>query len=102
VSGSPHERESIEIFLREASEHLQYLREFSGILLEPHRQQEELNRLYISAHTLAGSSGSYGFPLFSEVAGKIAHVFQYALNAAIGPEIHGPLTEFLSDGIANQ
>jgi chemosensory pili system protein ChpA (sensor histidine kinase/response regulator) len=100
VSGSPHERESIEIFLREASEHLQYLREFSGILLEPHRQQEELNRLYISAHTLAGSSGSYGFPLFSEVAGKIAHVFQYALNAAIGPEIHGPLTEFLSDGIA--
>ena len=100
MSGKHQERESIEVFLREASDHLQYLREFSGILLEPHRQQEELNRLYISAHTLAGSSGSYGFPLFSEVSGKIAHIFQYALNASIGPEIHGPLTEFLSDGIA--
>jgi chemosensory pili system protein ChpA (sensor histidine kinase/response regulator) len=98
--GSRQEQDAIEIFLREASEHLQYLREFSGILLEPYRQPEELKRLYISAHTLCGSSGSYGFLLFSEVAGKMAHIFQYAMNASIGPEVHGPLTEFLSDGIA--
>ncbi len=100
MSGSRQERDSVEVFLREASEHLQYLREFSGILQEPYPSPEELNRLYISAHTLSGSSGSYGYPLFSEVAGKIAHIFQYAMNAAIGPEIHGALTEFLADGIS--
>ena len=100
MSGSGQEQESSEVFLREASEHLQYLREFSGILLEPYPHPEELSRLYISAHTLNGSSGSYGFPLFSEVAGKMAHIFQYATNASIGPDIHGPLTEFLSDAIA--
>jgi len=29
---------------------------------------------------------------FSEVAGKLAHVFQYALNAPLGNDLHGPLT----------
>jgi len=56
--------------------------------------------LYISAHTLSGTSASYGFPRFSEIAGKLAHVFQYALNAPLGSDLHGPLTEFLSDGIS--
>ena len=32
--------------------------------------------------------------------GKLAHVFQYALNAPLGDDLHGPLTEFLSDGIS--
>jgi chemosensory pili system protein ChpA (sensor histidine kinase/response regulator) len=100
MSGSRQDQVSIEVFLREASDHLQYLREFSGIILEPYPQPAELQRLYISAHTLCGSAGSYGFILFSEVAAKMAHIFQYAMNAAIGPDIHGPLTEFLSDGIA--
>jgi len=66
--------------------------------VEPRR--EDLERLYISAHTLSGTSASYGFPRFSEVAGKLAHVFQYALNAPLGNDLHGPLTEFLSDGIS--
>src|SRR5262249_36411199 len=37
---------------------------------------------------------------FSEIAGKLAHVFQYALHAPLGNDLHGPLTEFLSDGIS--
>src|SRR5262249_9968741 len=66
--------------------------------VEPRR--EDLERLYIAAHTLSGTSASYGFPRFSEIAGKLAHVFQYSLNAPLGSDLHGPLTEFLSDGIS--
>ncbi|HEY6250552.1 MAG TPA: response regulator [Candidatus Angelobacter sp.] len=92
--------EFVEIFLQEASEHLQFLREYSGILLDPYPQAQDIERLYISAHTLAGTSASYGFPLFSEVAGKLAHIFQYAMNATIGQDATGPLVEFISEGIA--
>lgn len=94
------DRESVEVFLQEASEHLQYLREYVGVLQEIELRHEDLERLYIAAHTLAGTSASYGFPRFSEIAGKLAHVFQYALNAPLGSDLHGPLTEFLSDGIS--
>ena len=93
-------QESIELFLQEASENLQYLREYSGLLQEPQTKVEDLERLYIAAHTLAGTSASYGFPQFSEVAAKMAHIFQYAMNAALTPDMHGPLTEFLSDAIS--
>jgi chemosensory pili system protein ChpA (sensor histidine kinase/response regulator) len=94
------DRESVEIFLQEASDHLQYLREYSGLLQEPGAKSEDLQRLYISAHTLTGTSASYGFPHFSEIAGKMAHIFQYAVNAALTPEMYGPLTEFVSDAIS--
>ncbi len=94
------DREAVEMFLQEASEHLQYLREYASVLQEPAGAQEELERLYIAAHTLSGTSASYGFPHFSEVAGKLAHVFQYALHAPLGSDLHGPLTEFLSDAIS--
>jgi chemosensory pili system protein ChpA (sensor histidine kinase/response regulator) len=94
------DRESVEIFLQEASEHLQYLREYIGVLQEIEPRHEDLERLYISAHTLSGTSASYGFPHFSEVAAKLAHVFQYATQASLGEDLHGPLTEFLSDGIS--
>ena len=94
------DREAVELFLQEASEHLQYLREYVSVLQEIQPRREDLERLYISAHTLSGTSASYGFPRFSEVAGKLAHVFQYALNAPLGNDLHGPLTEFLSDGIS--
>jgi chemosensory pili system protein ChpA (sensor histidine kinase/response regulator) len=97
---SPLDREAVEVFLQEASEHLQYLREYIGVLQEIAPRREDLERLYISAHTLSGTSASYGFPRFSEVAGKLAHVFQYATNASLGEDLHGPLTEFLSDGIS--
>ena len=92
--------ESVELFLQEASENLQYLREYSGLLQESQTKPEDLEKLYIASHTLAGTSASYGFPLFSEVASKVAHIFHYAMNAALTPEMHGPLTEFISDAIA--
>jgi chemosensory pili system protein ChpA (sensor histidine kinase/response regulator) len=94
------DREAVEMFLQEASEHLQYLREYVSVLQDIEPRHEDLDRLYISAHTLSGTSASYGFPRFSEIAGKLAHVFQYALNAPLGNDLHGPLTEFLSDGIS--
>jgi len=94
------DREAVELFLQEASEHLQYLREYVGVLQEVAPRREDLERLYISAHTLSGTSASYGFPRFSEIAAKLAHIFQYALNAPLGEDLHGPLTEFLSDGIS--
>ncbi len=93
-------KESVEVFLQEASEHLQYLREYSGLLTEPQTRREDLEKLYIAAHTLAGTSASYGFPQFSEIAAKMAHVFHYAMNAGLSPDMHGPLTEFLSDAIS--
>jgi len=92
--------EFVEVFLQEASEHLQFLREYSGILQDPYPVPEDIQRLYISAHTLEGSSGSYGFPLFREVAGKLSHIFQYAMNATIAADATGPITEFISEGIA--
>ncbi len=94
------DREAVELFLQEASEHLQYLREYVSVLQDVSPRHEDMERLYIAAHTLKGTSASYGFPRFSEVAGKLAHVFQYALQAPLGDDLHGPLTEFLSDGIS--
>jgi chemosensory pili system protein ChpA (sensor histidine kinase/response regulator) len=94
------DREAVETFLHEAAEHLQYLREYVSVLQESEPRREDQERLYIAAHTLSGTSASYGFPRFSEIAGKLAHVFQYAMNATLGSDLHGPLTEFLSDGIS--
>src|SRR5712664_3224409 len=94
------DREAVEVFLQEASERLQYLRELVSVLQEVEPRREDLERLYIAAHNLTGTSASYGFPKFSEVAAKLAHVFQYAMNATLGNDLHGPLTEFLSDGIS--
>jgi chemosensory pili system protein ChpA (sensor histidine kinase/response regulator) len=97
---STPDREAVETFLQEAAEHLQYLREYVSVLQDVEPRREDMERLYIAAHTLSGTSASYGFPRFSEIAGKLAHVFQYALNATLGNDLHGPLTEFLSDGIS--
>jgi len=93
-------QEFVEVFLQEASEHLQFLREYGGILLDPYPAQEDLERLYLAAHTLKGSSGMYGFPLFSEVAGKLTHIFQYAMNVGIGTDAAPALVEFVSEAVA--
>ena len=90
----------VEVFLQEASEHLQYLREYSNILQDAYSVPAELDRLYVAAHTLVGSSAMYGYPLFSEVASKLAHIFQYAMNATISAEASGPLVEFISEAVA--
>src|SRR5262249_3487618 len=94
------EREGMDVFLQEASEQLQYLREYASVLEESEPRKNDVERLYIAAHNLAGTSASYGFPRFSEIAAKLAHVFQYALRATLGHDLHGPLTEFLSDAIS--
>jgi len=91
---------AIEVFLQEASEHLQFLREYASILQEPQPNSDDLERLYIAAHTLSGTSATYGFPLFSEISGKLAHVFQYTRNAPLNSDTIAPLTEFLSDAIS--
>ena len=98
MSGAP--QEFVEIFLQEASEHLQFLREYSGILQDPYPVPEDVQRLYISAHTLEGSSGLYGFPFFREVTNRLGHIFQYAMNASIAPDAAGPLVEFILEAIA--
>ena len=92
--------EFVEVFLQEASERLQFLREYSGILQDPYPRAEDIERLYIAGHALAGTSASYGFPLFSEVAGKLAHIFQYAMNAGISADAAGSLVEFISEAVA--
>ncbi|MGH9556757.1 MAG: Hpt domain-containing protein, partial [Terriglobales bacterium] len=93
-------QEFVEVFLTEASDHLQFLREYAGLLLDPYPSPEVMDRLHVAAHTLEGASAMYGYPLFSEVAGKLAHIFQYAMNATIGPEAAGPLVEFISEGVS--
>jgi chemosensory pili system protein ChpA (sensor histidine kinase/response regulator) len=92
--------EFVEIFLQEASERLQFMREYSGILQDAYPRPEDVERLHIAAHTLAGTSASYGFPLFSEISGKLAHIFQYAMNATIAADAAGPLVEFISEAVA--
>jgi chemosensory pili system protein ChpA (sensor histidine kinase/response regulator) len=92
--------EMIELFLQEASEHLQFLREYSGILQDPYPLYEDIERLYISAHGVAGTGGTYGYALFNEVASKLAHIFQYAMNATVSPEATAPLVEFIYEAIA--
>ena len=92
--------EMVELFLQEASEHLQFLREYSGILQDPYPLYEDIERLYISAHGVAGTGGTYGYKHFNEVASKLAHIFQYAMNATVSPEATAPLVEFIYEAIA--
>ena len=89
-----------EVFLQEASEHLQFLREYSSILQDAYPAAEDLERLYVAAHTLVGASGLYGFPRMSEIAGKLSHIFQYVMNAGISQESSGPLVEFIYEAVA--
>ena len=93
-------QEFVELFLQEASEHLQFLREYSGALLDPYPVPQDIERLYIAAHGLGGTAGTYGYKSFSEVTGKLAHIFQYAMNSTIGPDACSPLVEFIYEAIA--
>jgi chemosensory pili system protein ChpA (sensor histidine kinase/response regulator) len=86
-------------FLESASERLQFLREYSSLVQEAAPRRDQVEQLYDAAHWLSTDSAEQGFPLFSEIAGRMAHVFQYALHAELPPESHGPLVEFLADAI---
>ena len=91
---------SLEQFLQDASERLQYLREYAALPVEPQSTSDDLARLYDAAHELAESASRRGFPLFADIAGRLAHVFQYARKAQLSPDTYGPLTEFLADAIS--
>ena len=97
---TPHDSNSLEQFLQDASERLQYLREYAALPVEPSSTSDDLAKLYDAAHALEESAGQRGFPLFAEIAGRLAHVFQYARKAQISAETYGPLTEFLADAIS--
>ena len=51
-----HPSESRETFLQSASKHLQFLREYSGLLQDPYPMPEDIERLFVSARTLRESS----------------------------------------------
>ncbi len=91
---------SLEQFLQNASEHLQYLREYAALPVEPQSTGDDLIRLYDAAHELTEAATRWGYPLFAEIAGRLAHVFQYARKAQLSPDTYGPLTEFLADAIS--
>jgi chemosensory pili system protein ChpA (sensor histidine kinase/response regulator) len=95
-----HDSNSLEQFLQDASERLQFLREYAALPVEPSSTSDDLSRLYDAAHELAESAGRWGYPLFSDIAGRLAHVFQYARKAQLSPDTYGPLTEFLADAIS--
>jgi chemosensory pili system protein ChpA (sensor histidine kinase/response regulator) len=97
---TPHDSSSLEQFLQDSSERLQYLREYAALPVEPQSTSDDLARLYDAAHELAESGSRWGFPLFADIAGRLAHVFQYASKAQLSPDTYGPLTEFLSDAIS--
>src|SRR5260370_9399188 len=87
---------SAEIFLHNASKHLQFLREYSGLLLDPYPMPEDIERLFVSAQTLRESSASSGFPLFSEIAVKLAHIFLDAMNTTLCAHAPAPIVEIIS------
>jgi chemosensory pili system protein ChpA (sensor histidine kinase/response regulator) len=95
-----HDSNSLEQFLQDASERLQYLREYVALPVEPQSTSDDLARLYDAAHELAESSSRRGYLLFADIAGRLAHVFQYARKAQLSPDTYGPLTEFLADAIS--
>ncbi len=97
---TPHDSNSLEQFLQDASERLQFLREYAALPVEPTSTSDDLARLYDAAHELSESATRWGYPLFSDIAGRLAHVFQYARKAQLSPDTYGPLTEFLADAIS--
>jgi chemosensory pili system protein ChpA (sensor histidine kinase/response regulator) len=97
---TPHDSNSLEQFLQDASERLQYLREYAALPVEPQSSSDDLARLYDAAHELSESASRWGYPLFADIAGRLAHIFQYARKAQLSPDTYGPLTEFLADAIS--
>jgi chemosensory pili system protein ChpA (sensor histidine kinase/response regulator) len=92
--------DNLELFSQAVFEQLQFIREYAGVLLDPYPAPEAIEHLYHSAQMLTESTAQYGMPLFSEVAGKLAHLFQYALNTPLSAESCGPIVDFLYDAVA--
>src|SRR5579863_549616 len=97
---TPHYSNSLEQFLQDASERLQFLREYAALPVEPTSTSDDLVKLYDAAHELDEAATRWGYPLFADISGRLAHVFQYARKAQLSPDTYGPLTEFLADAIS--
>ncbi len=65
---SAPDREALELFLQEASEHLQILREYAGVLQEDAPREEDVQKLLDAAGALTAAAAKREFPLFSEIA----------------------------------
>ena len=91
---------SVDSFLQNASKHLQFLREYSGLLQDPCPMPEDIGRLLLSAQTLKKRAAACGYPLFSEIVGKLAQVLDEAADAAVGTDAAGLIVEFISEAVA--
>ncbi len=69
------------------------------VLQEIAPRREDLERCTFP-RTAQRHSASYDFRGFPKSPRSSLYIFQYALNAPLGEDLHGPLTEFLSDGIS--
>lgn len=92
--------ENLELFSQAAFEQLQFLREYAGVLLDPYPSPQAIEQLGHSARMLTETTAQYGIPLFCEIAGKLAHLFQYAQSTTLSPESCGPIVDFIYDAVA--
>jgi chemosensory pili system protein ChpA (sensor histidine kinase/response regulator) len=97
---SPSAADNLEIFSQTAFEQLQFLREYAGVLLDPCPSPAAIDQLFQSAQVLADNTLQYGLPLFSEISGKLAHLFHYALTTTISPDSCGPIVDFVYEAVA--
>ena len=66
-----------EVFVSEATDHLDLLNEAILILEKVPEDKENINRIFRSFHTLKGSSATLGFTKFSELAHALEGVMQF-------------------------
>ena len=64
-----------ELFIEEAKEHIETITKSMLILEKEPENQEVINMLFRSAHTLKGSSGMMGFKDFQELTHAMEDVF---------------------------
>lgn len=96
ASASDH----LELFTQTAFEQLQILREYAGVLLDPYPAPDVVELLLNSARALTDGTAPYGLSLFSEIAGKLEHLFHFAQNSTISPESANSIVEFVYDAVA--
>ncbi|HLY62640.1 MAG TPA: response regulator [Terriglobia bacterium] len=92
--------DNLELFSQTAFEQLQILREYAGVLLDPYPAPDVVELLFNSSQSLTDSTAQYGLNLFSEIAGKLARLFQFAQNSPISPESANSIVEFVYDAVA--
>src|SRR5205823_3093290 len=59
-----------------------------------------MENLVRTTQALTASSAQCGLPLFSEISGKLAHIFDYAHKVGIGPESSGAIVDFALEAAA--